>query len=209
MIYSKVGICNLALAAIGEDSIRDFDDGNKRARMCDVFYETTRDYLLSQFDWAFARKQVELQQLAESPDYMPESKYAYGVPSDCHNPLDLYPQGGLQVWEIRGQTLYCPYDSADDVTVVLIYTKKEIDPTKFTAQFVNLLSLALATRICAPLTQDSQLSELILKMYETEKREVWSNDASIGNKYLNNNEDPNLDSFVDADFAPNSGITYE
>ena len=65
MIYSKIGICNLALAAIGEDSIRDFADGNKRARMCDVFYETTRDYLLGQFDWAFARRQQALQQLNE------------------------------------------------------------------------------------------------------------------------------------------------
>ena len=52
---SKIGICNLALAHLGADSIRSFEETNKRARMADVFFDQVRDYLLSKFDWPFFR----------------------------------------------------------------------------------------------------------------------------------------------------------
>lgn len=205
MSYSKVGICNLALAAIGEDSIRDFDDGNKRARMCDRFYDVTRDYLLDQYNWSFARKQKELQQLAEPSDWTPDGTYTYAIPSDCHHPVDLWPEGSIQSFEIRGNELHCSLDSAQGDDVVLIYTTRVLDPTKYSSQFVNILSIALAVRICMPITQDKALTKTIFEQYKTEVREAWGTDAAIGNKHLHNDDNPEYDSFVDPDYSFTGG----
>ena len=206
MITSKIGICNQALAAIGEDSIRDFDDGNKRARMCDVFYEVVRDYLLGQFDWPFARRQTELQKLAAPQDWVPEGTYAYGIPADCHHPLDLWPEGSMQNFEVRGEELYCEIDSASsEVPVVLIYTRYEENPTKFSSQFSNLLSLALAVRVCLPLTEDKEMAKTLFGQYKDTAREAWGTDANIGNKHLHNDENPEFDPFVDPDFSFTGG----
>ncbi len=206
MITSKIGICNQALAALGEDSIRDFADGNKRARMCDVFYEVTRDYLLSQFDWPFARKQIELQKLAVPQDWVPEGIYAYGLPADCHHPLDIWPEGSMQSFEIRGEELYCGIDTeTSDIPVVLIYTRYEENPTKYSAQFANLLSIALAVRMCPSITQDKELTKTLFQQYELTAREAWGTDANIGNKHLHNDENPAYDPFVDADYSFTGG----
>jgi len=204
MINSKIGICNIALAAIGEDSIRDFDEGNKRARMCDVFYETTRDYLLAQFNWPFARSRQLVQKLAEAENYIPEGTYPYALPADCHQPIDLYPEGSMQNWEVMGREMYCPYDS-EEVEVILVYTRYEVNPTKFSAQFSNLLGLALAVRICPSLTQDKELTKTLFQQYEVISRDAWGVDASVGNKHLHNNENPQFDPFVDPDFSFTGG----
>lgn len=208
MINSKIGICNLALAAIGEDSIRDFADGNKRARMCDVFYDTSRDYILSQFNWPFARKQLALNKLATSSNWIPEGMIAYALPVDCHQPIDILPEGSMQSWEVLGRELYTRLDS-EKYDVVLRYTKYEIDPTKFSAQFYNLLSLAIAVRICIPLTQDKALAKEIFSQYKIESTEAWGVDANIGNKHLHNDNNPALDSFVDPDFSFTQPVGFE
>jgi len=197
MIISKLVICNMALAALGEDSIRDFDDGNKRARMCDVFYGVTRDYLLSQFDWPFARKQQKLTQMANPTDWSPEGTYEYALPADCFSPVNLWPEGSRQSWEIRGKSLYCPLDSTQGAVVVLIYTVHALDPTKYSTGYINLLALAMAVRMALPLTSDEPLAKALLQQYETEKREVWANNANQGNVFpMGNDSDPDYDSFV-------------
>ena len=206
MINSKISICNLALAAIGEDAIRDFDEGNKRARMCDVFYESTRDYVLAQFAWPFARRQTELKQLTTSVNWHPDGTYVYSLPVECHQPLDLWPEGSMTNWEVSGTELTCRLDNVDaDDTVVLIYTGKEMNPTKFSSQFIYLLSIALAVRICPSLTQDKELTKTVFQQYEMGKTEAWGTDAAIGNKQLHNDENPAFDSFVDPDYSFTQG----
>lgn len=208
MTTSKIGICNQALAAIGEDSIRDFSDGNKRARMCDVFYDVTRDYILSQFDWPFARRQKVLQKLAEPQDWTPDGVYSYALPVDCHQPLDLWPEGSMQNFEVRGEELYCENDvEVSQIPVVLVYTSVALDPTKFSSQFSQLLAMALAVRICPSITQDKELTKTLFEQYKMTMREAWGTDANIGNKHLHNDDNPAYDSFVDPDYSFTGGNT--
>ncbi len=205
MTVSKIDICNLALAIIGEDAIRDFDEGNKRARMCYVFYTNTRDMLLGQFNWPFARRQMELARLATAPDWAPEGTYAYALPSDCLMPIDLWPEGTFQEWEVRSNTLYCKYHN-EEVPIVLIYTRREVNYALYSTSFVNLLSLALAVKLSPPLTQDKELTKTLGQQYEIAKLNAWGTDANIGNRYKHSDDDPNRDSFVDADYAVTSGF---
>ena len=197
MQYSKVGICNLALAALGEKAIRDFSEGNTRARMCDKFYEVTRDYLLGQFFWPFARVRKKLQELADPENWYPDGTRVFGIPSDCSKPIDVWPEGSFTTWEVLGDELALKKEG----DVVLVYIKKELNPGKYSAQFVNLLSLALAVRMCMPLTQDETLSKTLLSQYMAEQNSAWSTDAAVGNKHLHNDNNPAYDAFVDPDYS--------
>ncbi len=195
MITSKVAICNLALATIGEDAIRDFSEDNTRTRMCDVFYEMTRDYILSQFNWNFARRQQKLLELSDPPDWLAPGMYCYDIPADCHKVLDILPEGSGVTYEVRGSAVYCKL--GPDTDVILVYTRHELDPTKYSSGFVNLLSLGIATRLAPTLTQDKSLTNAVFNQYKLETREMWADDAQIGNTYpLSNDVDPNNDSFV-------------
>ena len=194
MATSKIEICNLALAACGADSIRSFDETNKRARMCSTFYEIQRVYLISRFDWPFARKFKRLQQLDIDSDDLPLGNYAYALPNDCLTPRDIWPKGSRDFWEVFGNQLYTELSS-----VALYYTTDISDPAKFSPAFVHSMWQGLAVRICAPITQNIKMTQELFNQYRLEERESWENDANIGNMYREYNEHPDNDSFVNPD----------
>jgi hypothetical protein len=192
MADSKIQICNQALSLLGADAIRSFDENNKRARMCDVFFESTRNYLLTKFDWPFARKYAKLQLLAE--EIVPADKYAYQLPNDCMIPRDLHPPGSYDPWSVHGRVLWCNISSEQEV--FLYYTIQVMDTSLFSATFSNLLALALAVRICMPISQDKALASVLDQRYLQEQRDVWESEANVGNDYRMFDEDPDNDTFV-------------
>jgi len=193
MAYSKINICNTALALLGEDSIRSFDQPNKRAKMCDTFFDTTRDYLLFSFDWSFARKIAKLQPLAgiETPDHT----YPYGLPSDCRVVRDLYPRGSKDWWEIVGGMFLCRTPS----DVYIYYTKQATNPAAFSDAFANILALAMAVKMSPAISQDKSLTQVLYNQYKIELREAWEADANQGNNYRAYDESPENDKFVNPD----------
>lgn len=63
-IDAEYKICNYALGLLGHEPITEAQfttppDTNTAARMCDLFYNQTRDELLSDFPWEFAMRQIE------------------------------------------------------------------------------------------------------------------------------------------------------
>ena len=196
MIYSKVNICNISLAALGEAPIRDFDENNKRARMCDIFYEQVKDYILSKHDWTFARSFKALQQLDLPADEIPIGMYVYQIPDDCKTPRNIHPLGHRDMWEIMADRLF-----ANKETVSLYYTKRDVPVTLFTDGFANLVSIALAVRMAPAITQDKALTKALYEQYIRERSECWESDANIGNQYRQYDEDPNNDTFVNPDLV--------
>jgi len=196
MADSKIHICNTALAATGSNAIRSFDEDNKRARMADVFFESIKRYLLSRFDWPFARKFAKLQPLADV--VTPAGIYAYALPSECMTPRDMHPPGSRDYWDVQGRVLLCKIPPEDETEVFLYYTADVTDSTLFSYTFANLLSIALAVRMSPALTQDDALTAILQQQYEIEMREVWESDANIGNDYRTYDETPDNDTFVSA-----------
>lgn len=194
MATSKIGICNLALAHLGADAIRSFDENNKRARMCDIFYEAAREYLLARFDWPFARKTRLLKQVLLDDDEMLPNQYPYQLPSDCVTPRDLMLRGSKEYWYVAGKILWCHYDT--DVDVRLYYTAQVTDVLQFSATFKTLLALLIAIRIGPSITQDKALVAALYEQYKVETLDAWESDANIGEDYRKYDEDPNNDSFV-------------
>ena len=55
MAVSKTDICNKALTYLGVKTIATITENSQQALRLNYIYETTRDAVLREFDWGFAR----------------------------------------------------------------------------------------------------------------------------------------------------------
>ena len=191
MAKSKIEICNIALGLLGSAAIRDFNEDNKRARMCELFFDFTRDELLAKLDWTFARCIVKLQNVVTDLP-VPAGWQVCQLPSDCVAPRSIEPQGTQVRWEVFGDKLRTNLVGS----VYLRYTKLETDVSVYTPIFCNLLALGLAVKLCMPVAQDKRLFESLTNMYRTMEFDTLEADANIGTMYREYDNDPNNDTFV-------------
>ena len=192
MAHSKISICNLSLAMLGAAPIRDFAEDNKRARMCDVFFDACRDLILSKFDWPFAHRYKKLQQLSSENVAIPEGEYIYQLPEDCLVARDIQERGSDVIWCVMGDHIHCKISE----NVFLHYTAQETNPSMFSDTFVNILFLLLAVRIGPPISQDKALVEAINKQYVYAQADSWETDANIGTLDRGYDNTPENDTFV-------------
>jgi len=203
MSQSPVGICNLALALIGKEPIRNFtDEHNERARMCERFYEATRDRILGAFDWGFARKLAKLQKVVDPNLVIPTNWYAYQLPADCKAPRDVHPPGNRQRWRITGDMVLVPLDP-----VYLWYTALVEDASLFSDGFIDMLSIGLAEKLCMPLTHDKALKHELRNDFREAELNAHDDDANAGSEYREYDSNPNNDTFVNADVAYDAGVS--
>lgn len=193
MAYSKISICNMALAFLGEDSIRSFDENNTRSSLCDRFYDLVKNYQLSRFDWNFARKLAKLQPIADFET--PPGIYPYNTPADCKAIRELYPRGSHSWWEVMGRTFLCKRSSE----VYVYYTSQNVTEAYFSDPFAFLLSLSLAIKLSPPLTQDKELTRSLFNQYKIEESNAWEADANMSNDYKPADGIADYDLFVNPD----------
>lgn len=152
MAVSEVEICNLALASISEDSIATLGSSNKRERLCKASYLPTIRFVLSRFDWPFARSFARLNKVAEPDTYVPEGKALYVLPANCIRPICILPDSAATVWEqVGGYILtYNNGEEAEDMPV-LKFTKLELNTLVFSETFTAIVADYLAARLIGPL----------------------------------------------------------
>jgi len=193
MGFSKVEICNIALASVGAERIRAIDEDNERASMCDTFYDMSRSLLLAKFDWPFARKTSSLSLIDPQPTTT-DSELVYVVPADCVTPRNIGGQGSKTKWRLEGPYIYTPQGDAS-----LVYTALITTAGLYSNTFANLLSLHLAMRICMPLTADRDLFRSVRAQFKEAQAGAWESDANIGSDYRNPYNNPDIDTFVEPD----------
>ncbi len=90
--YSPTGVCNLALDAAGLDfTLGSLEEGTHAARVCLRFYSQGVQQILLGALWDFARKQVDLELVADASGQTEDVGtvvpgpfiYAYAYPVDC------------------------------------------------------------------------------------------------------------------------------
>jgi len=168
---SVIQICNIALMRIGSSrTINSLSEQSKQADVANVFYESSRDTVLSDFDWNFASKRVALADLdTPSTDW----QFAYRYPTDCMRITEImtpgirYPAPGMRVtYEVgadaagTGKIIYTNQPEAQ-----LRYVGKITDPNMFDAQFADALSWKLAAEFAMPLAASGDLGNKALQMY--------------------------------------------
>jgi hypothetical protein len=161
---SVVDICNLALSHLGDRatlSSIDPPEGSSQADHCAQFWPIARDEALASADWRFASHVEAVTQLDDSIQNNPSWLYAYALPTDFLVAREMvYAEGTLFVLDPRepnfeGGTI----DSGQNVLFTnledlsLRYTRKVVDPSKYSPKFVTAVSYLLASYLAGPVVK--------------------------------------------------------
>lgn len=167
---SIVDIANMALARFGHSTtISDLNEsGNTAASVMRTFYPATRDMVLEDADWDFARKRVALALL---PSTVTNWAYAYAYPADCITIRGLVLPG--QRMQRKDQEIPFEVANVNGARAILtnmeqaeaIYTVRVEDPNLFPPLFVTALSDLLASRAVMPLSGKRELVADCLQTY--------------------------------------------
>lgn len=157
MPQSEVDICNVALAEIGAEIIENFQDTSQTARLCRLFYDRSRDELLSEYRWNFALKRANLTLLTETPVY--EFDNAYQLPTDLLRVWDT--SLGSEAWRIEDNVLLTDADE-----VCILYSARVEDVGKFSMSFRRTLELRVAASLALPLTREPSIANLFMNKFQ-------------------------------------------
>ena len=174
MSRSDVSICNMALGFLGADLMISLGDGTTEANLCTTYYEPARDALLELRDWSFARKIVRMVPSATPPDFGFTNYFV--LPADL---LTIRRVGTTQYfndismpWERHSDQI-----AADAAVIYCKYTRKVVDPLKFSELFSLALAARLATYMAMPLTQDRMKLQDMNTLLERYMMEAQSTDG--------------------------------
>lgn len=169
---SVVGICNMALGAIGQsETIASLQENSKAARICRTYYESARDQMLSDFNWPFATTTVALADIG-SPQ--PGWEFRYRYPVECLKAIEIIPAGWpwhdpLPI-ELRPR-FQVGYGEAgrvintNEAGAALRYIVSVTDTEQYNPLYVDALSLLLATKIALPLAVNQPMYNLAMQRY--------------------------------------------
>jgi len=169
---SPVDVCNEALGLIGEQRIGSLDDDNTRARHCKTFYQPTLKRALRFANWAFAREQAELAQIAEAPLF--NFTFSYRLPDDyimirsymgdLTNTTGTDSEGNqyVQNWPFYGHRRY-PYKVYSDrrlysydAKAFIVYTKLVESSTEWDSMFEESLVKKMASNLANAISKDTE-----------------------------------------------------
>ena len=173
-MVSKLTICNLALAQLGQAPITALTQDNERARKLDLFYEPVRDEVLRTHNWGFAGAESPLTYVGESNTKPGEFLYQYpGQALFIRRVFDIKaPHESLAFEEFFDEDHQMRVLQIPAAQAVAQYTRRITDETLFDPAFVKTFSLALACDVAVTLTADVQLVGLLMNKYQLSLEEA-------------------------------------
>lgn len=169
MASSQIQICNMALVHLGQRTITSIDEASEPARKMKLVWDSTRDEVLADGEWAFATKTEALAVVSGATSI--EWDYVYQQPARCLKVRKLLNESTVDGSEDT------PYEKvlltatnsigiATDLEDAYIkYTYQVTDPTLFDPAFVKSLSLKLAADTAMALTGDINKRNQMLQYY--------------------------------------------
>lgn len=175
---SETRICNQALTNIGvSKTIASLDESSKEARTCALWYETSRNTVLTEMEWGFAQRRVTLAARTDDP---PEPwGYHYAYPAACLKVTRIddgrivtradlripFQIEGLGVPGGTGSDIEALRILTDQVDAVAVYTAVVANPALYPPAFVNALVWRLAADIAMPLAVAQPLRDRAEQYY--------------------------------------------
>lgn len=155
--YDDLAINNMALNLLGQSPINSIEEPTSdNEATCARIYPITVLSLLSRHPWNFANP---VRQLAVNGDITPVGNYlyAYKLPSDMlSGPEAVFADGNLKRpvhdYEVADDHVHCNYTRID-----VRYAKKT-SPATWPAYFVELVVMALASRLAKPIADNTALT---------------------------------------------------
>lgn len=171
---SEVDICNLALVKIGEGTIIALSEDSKAGRLCNLFYNDTRDEILREHPWNFATKRVELAKLLTTPSF--EFDAEFQLPSDLLKIIKT--DDNLLPYRIEGKKLLINNDS-----VKIEYIARISDTTQFDSLFVVALWMRMASHLAFNLSDNNSLSVAMEQQSRAKVKQARTMDGQEGTPY--------------------------
>lgn len=162
---SKISICNLSLAYIGQAPISSLEQTDERAKRINLFYEPVRDEVLRAHNWGFASVQNQLE-LARVDTQ--NGEYLYHYPADALFIRDVFvpgQKGRLAFAERFDPQTHSRVLAVKEAQCAARYTRRVADETQFDPLFVKSFALALAQDLALTLTGDLLLAERMAQRY--------------------------------------------
>lgn len=168
MAQSVVGVYNLACSAIGTRArIASPTEASREAEVCQDWYETVRDRVLTMAPWPEARATARLalrvarDDTADwvATDPSPSYLFSYNLPSDYLWPRYLSDYSGFQMEVTSGNTLALMSNMEEPI---LHYTKRQTDPTLWSPQLHMAIVYSLASFISMPLHGKSGRANIVM-----------------------------------------------
>ncbi len=175
---TEVSICSNALRRLGDDPITSLTEDTERARLCNAFYESSRDSLLRSHPWNFAITRATLAQLSTTPAY--GFAYQYALPTDpyCLRVLEMEYQD--YIFKIENLATEGRVLLTDESTAKILYIARITDTTLFDSLFVDLLTAKLATNLAYAITNSLKVQEQMYRLYQLKLSEARSIDGQEG-----------------------------
>ena len=159
-------ISNMALAVIAKGRIASMDESTEQARQCKLFYEITKQDLLRNYTWGFAKKIDKLAELTQS-EKNPYWRYIYTYPQKCVAVRKIFDKDTGKAVLAGQQKEWDLFMVKDNVLGIgcnvprayLEYTYDVDDANLFSSDFVDAFSHMLAFNICIQLTGNSGLQQ--------------------------------------------------
>lgn len=177
-MYSIVGICNTALGRLGANQITAMTDDTVEAKLCSQHYASSRDAVLEARNWTFAIRRRELAASLTSPTYGYD--YQFELPGDCIRIISVSDNGydlSLVEWAKEGRNIL-----ANVETLYVKYIKRETDPTVFSPNFVQALTLHLASILAIPLTGSAEVLGSMEQLYQQALASAGAYDSMQGRR---------------------------
>lgn len=166
----EIALLNVGLMRMGSSVpiVADSDTTNE-CRVSKLIYPTVRDYVLSDFDWPFARRRVDMTS-SQATSTNTLWAYQYDYPADCLKAIRI-----LAAAASPRRDEAKPFQIMNNGTVVKIYTNEPsatleytsriTDTTLFDAAFASALGWALAAELCLPLKAKPEMAKGALDAY--------------------------------------------
>lgn len=156
-MFDKIQIYNAAISRTGDKTrvISEYDKAPAKLE-CDKHFPFVLDLLLLYYPFACAHKQIEPTRLDIEP--IDDYKYAFELPSDFVKAVKLKNYNRFKIVE--------PYLYTDIENPKLIYASRISNLATLNASITECIIILLASKIAFSLTQDPQLSQLLLTEFK-------------------------------------------
>lgn len=183
MAINVTKICNMAILHVGGNKISSINDDSVEARICEVHYEQSRDKVLEDKDWTFATTRAEIAQNAVDPVFGYQSSFT--LPSDCIRVIEAWDSADDMLFRDRSNPLEWEKEenniSADSQGSLFIrYIKRIETASRFSAGFVDALSLHLAFKLAVPIAQSRSLQTDMMNLYLRSVKDAANADGMQG-----------------------------
>jgi hypothetical protein len=169
---SEVGICNLALAKLGAQSIVSLLDDTRNARAMNRLYDDKRDLEVSSHPWTFAMTRASIPASTSVPAF--GWSRAFPRPVGCLRVVQvgeiwaLYDGAEGAAFQLEGASILTNESSP----LALRYLQRITNTGQMTPLFIEVLACRLAFEACKEITGSSDLRQSLWAERDSALREA-------------------------------------